>query len=90
MLRFILVLIGIILLISVVRMVVGVALKTLAGLMAPAQEQRQSTREVPIGGELKRDPVCGTYVSAVSSLKKTVQGQTLHFCSDECRNKYAG
>ena len=43
---------------------------------------------VPAGGELKKDPVCGTYVSATSSITRTVKGQTLYFCSKECRDKY--
>jgi YHS domain-containing protein len=39
-------------------------------------------------GDLKRDPVCGTYVSTAVSVKRTVKGQELHFCSNECRDKY--
>lgn len=40
------------------------------------------------GGELKRDPVCGTYVSADTSVTKRINGQTVHFCSPACRDKY--
>ena len=40
------------------------------------------------GGELKKDPVCGTYVSAALSVTSTVNGQLMHFCSKECRDKY--
>ncbi|MEO8593343.1 MAG: hypothetical protein ABI759_08475 [Candidatus Solibacter sp.] len=40
------------------------------------------------GGELKKDPVCGTYVSAGASVTRTVNGELLHFCSQECRDKY--
>jgi YHS domain-containing protein len=43
---------------------------------------------VVAGGELKKDPVCGTYVSAALSVTRTVNGQVLHFCSPECRDKY--
>lgn len=43
---------------------------------------------VPAGGELKKDPVCGTYVSAAASLTRTVKGETFYFCSPECRDKY--
>ena len=42
----------------------------------------------PVGGELKKDPVCGTYVSAASSITQQVNGQLVHFCSEECRAKY--
>jgi YHS domain-containing protein len=37
---------------------------------------------------LKKDPVCGTYVSAASSLREKVAGETVYFCSAECRAKY--
>ena len=40
------------------------------------------------GGELKKDPVCGTYVSAAASLTRNVNGQVFHFCSKECRDRY--
>ena len=57
---------------------------------------RNVTRQAPppsqptvvAGGELKKDPVCGTYVSTTASVTRTVAGQTLHFCSKECRDKY--
>ncbi len=42
----------------------------------------------PTGGELKKDPVCGTYVSAATSLSLNSHGQTVYFCSKECRDKY--
>jgi YHS domain-containing protein len=48
----------------------------------PAPPREQS------GGELKKDPVCGTFVAAASSIKATVKGETIHFCSTACRGKY--
>lgn len=58
--------------------------------------KRDVTRQAPppsqptvvAGGELKKDPVCGTYVSTGASVTRTVNGQVLHFCSKECRDKY--
>jgi YHS domain-containing protein len=43
---------------------------------------------VPVGGELKKDPVCGTYVSAATALQEKVKGEVLYFCSKDCRDKY--
>ncbi|HUO32535.1 MAG TPA: hypothetical protein VMU80_25205 [Bryobacteraceae bacterium] len=40
------------------------------------------------GGELKKDPVCGTYVSEDTAVTKRINGQTVHFCSAACRDKY--
>ena len=40
------------------------------------------------GGELKKDPVCGTYVSPAVSPSTRVNGETVYFCSPACRDKY--
>jgi uncharacterized protein len=38
---------------------------------------------------LEMDPVCGTYVAADSSFKRIAGGKVYHFCSAECRNRFA-
>ena len=45
---------------------------------------------VPAGGELKKDPVCGTYVSPAASVTRSVNGELVYFCSPTCRDKFAG
>ena len=45
---------------------------------------------VVAGGELKKDPVCGTYVSATLGLTRRVNGEDVYFCSRECRDKFSG
>jgi YHS domain-containing protein len=55
---------------------------------ADSEGSATGSRNIPAAGELKKDPVCGTYVSTASSLTRTVNGQVLHFCSEECRHKY--
>jgi YHS domain-containing protein len=40
------------------------------------------------GGVLHKDPVCGTYVSSDSAITGGINGQTLYFCSQECKDKY--
>jgi YHS domain-containing protein len=42
----------------------------------------------PASGELKKDPVCGTFVAMDASVTKRVNGETVHFCSAACRDKY--
>jgi YHS domain-containing protein len=49
---------------------------------------RPDRNKVPAGGELRKDPVCGTYVSVVTGLSQKSNGKTLYFCSEECRKKY--
>jgi YHS domain-containing protein len=45
---------------------------------------------VVAGGELKKDPVCGTYVSTSLAVTRTVKGEMVYFCSNECRDKFVG
>jgi YHS domain-containing protein len=54
---------------------------------SPARSH-QPPPTVSTGGELKKDPVCGTYVAAGGSLTRTVNGQLVYFCSQQCRDKY--
>ncbi|MCL6544799.1 MAG: hypothetical protein K6T61_06200 [Bryobacteraceae bacterium] len=82
-----------IILITFLRSVIGLIAKAFGGLMA---EESQSAAagggskgegSTP-AGELKRDPVCGTYVPESTSVKQLVGGRVVHFCSEECRSKY--
>ena len=57
---------------------------------AEAGGGRRQEPAVQPGGELKKDPVCGTYVSTATSLSRSVNGQAVYFCSEECRKKYRG
>ena len=80
-----------VLLISFLRAVMRVIFKGFGELMSPGanqQNQQSAENRVPLTGELKKDPACGTYISAVTSIKETVGGQTFYFCSKECRDKY--
>ena len=40
------------------------------------------------GGETARDPVCGMFVSTELSHKLTRGAQTIHFCSQECLERF--
>jgi YHS domain-containing protein len=58
----------------------------------PEEVARTSGREAAApsapGGELKKDPVCGTYVASSSGITDRSHGEVLYFCSEECRKKY--
>jgi len=63
----------------------------LRGLFTPSTtspERARGTPKVPDGGELRKDPVCGTYVSVVASVRDDVKGETVYFCSTGCRDRY--
>jgi len=80
-----------VLLITFLRAVMRLIFQGFADLMNPQagqQSQQAGGHRVPLTGELKKDPTCGTYISAATSIKETVGGETLHFCSKQCRDKY--
>jgi YHS domain-containing protein len=77
--------------ITVLKSIVGIVLKGVGEAMktgSHAQETGPRRSQVPLTGELKKDPVCGTYIAAASSIQERVGSQTFHFCSQECRDKY--
>lgn len=79
--------------ITVVRSVIGILMKAMADAFAPPASRtaaRRPPQDVPLTGELKRDPVCGTYTAANSALTHSARGQTYYFCSPACRDKFVG
>ena len=77
---------------TVLKSIVGIVLRGFSQAMkpdstAPGAGPRPS-QQVPLTGELKKDPVCGTYISTATSVKEKVGGEVLHFCSTACRDKY--
>jgi|SRR5579871_4849521 len=92
MFRVIFYLIFAVILISLLRGIMGIIARGFGELMGPRPSQHQSqapdSRQVPLTGELKKDPACGTYISAATSLQEKVGSETFYFCSKQCRDKY--
>ncbi len=80
--RFLLLLVAI----GFIRYVIVTVARVISQAMNPSAPARQAG-QAP-GGELKQDPVCGTFVPASTSVKKTVNGELVHFCSVTCRDKF--
>jgi len=75
--------------IALIRSLVGFVQRLWYGNRIPRPSFRPPPQQQPAGATtLQQDPVCGTYVSVESSLKKLVGGRVVHFCSPECRNRY--
>jgi YHS domain-containing protein len=73
------------------RGVIGIILRGLGELLNPRANQQGVQRQqnqVPLSGELKKDPACGTYIAAATSIHENVGGETFYFCSKQCRDKY--
>lgn len=90
MIRVVLYLFLAVILITLLRVVIGVVGKGLSALFEPERPGREerSAEQPRLAGELKRDPVCGVYVSTAKSVKRTIHGEVVHFCSQECSDKY--
>jgi YHS domain-containing protein len=60
-----------------------------SGTAPPAgAKPREAPR--PIAEELKKDPVCGTFIAPSSAVRKMLGGETYYFCSAQCRDKFRG
>jgi YHS domain-containing protein len=51
---------------------------------------RRTPGELPSAGDLRKDPVCKTYISIPSPWAKLVKGETIYFCSKECKDRFRG
>ena len=74
---------------AIIRYIVATVGRTISqarGPQSPANPPKQAN--TAMGGELKQDPVCGTFVPATTSITKTVNGELVHFCSAACRDKF--
>jgi YHS domain-containing protein len=70
-----------------------VAYSALRRLLAPRPGARESARSPWTSGararvEMARDPECGMFVSTELSRRLQWKGQVLHFCSQDCLQKY--
>ena len=84
-------LLGLVVIISILRGVIGIIFKGIGELVSPRSRQpggQSPSNQVPLTGELKKDPACGTYIAAATSIHETVGGETFYFCSTQCRDKY--
>lgn len=76
-----------VLVITLLRSVIGILAKGVFHPSAPAASPGRRP-SVPAGGELKKDPVCGTFISTSTAIQKKIHGETYYFCSADCRDKF--
>jgi len=48
---------------------------------------KDDRKDVP-GEEMVKDPQCGVYLPKSSAVSCRLNGKSLYFCSEECREKY--
>ncbi len=78
---------GYLLLRSLLAPIVQAVVAVLTSSQTPPQETAQAP--LPHTGELKKDPVCGTFVAAELAVQGKFKGEIVHFCSAKCRDEYA-
>ena len=71
-----------------VRHLVKVLAPGLVSHPGTSPPDRGNTGTMVKHGTMEKDPVCGTYVDVATSLKLISGGETRHFCSGECRDKF--
>ena len=54
----------------------------------PKPQKPPAHQGEPVVEEMKKDPVCGTYVPASLAVTANHQGATIYFCSSSCRDKF--
>lgn len=84
MLRLLAFLLLFILVVPLIRVLIGAAARALTDFLG-----KGGSRPRPeLGGKLRRDPVCGVYVSEQVAVKRVKGGETLYFCSEDCARKH--
>jgi YHS domain-containing protein len=89
MIRTVLYLVISVFLLTLLRYVIGTITRGFSELFRPQGAPQKSSAPNRVD-ELKKDPVCGTYVAVSTSVKQTVGHEVVHFCSAACRDKYLG
>ena len=82
--RFLLLLVAI----AFIRYVINTVARVFSQGMNPQGPSQQAPQATVTGGELKQDPVCGTFVPISTSIRKNVNGEIVYFCSNACRDKF--
>lgn len=58
------------------------------GVSNPPQRSESEPRDIRTSGELRKDPVCGTFVAMSTPYTKMEGRETHYFCSKECRDAF--
>jgi YHS domain-containing protein len=88
--RFLLSLFAILAAFLLLRSLLAPLVSAVVSLLAPAPAPpapREPAAAKP-ASELKKDPVCGAFISPELAVTEMYQGQTMHFCSKKCRDEF--
>ena len=87
--RFVILAFTILVSVLLLRSMLAPLVNAIVALLKPAPPPQQHAAEgARPAGDLKKDPVCGTFVSPELAITLKSKGQTMHFCSQKCRDEY--
>ena len=93
MFRFLLLALLFVILISVLRTIIGAVMKGMGDFMGSAQSPPSAAPKgkasPQIGGDLHRDPICGTFGAESTPFQRRTASKVFYYCSDVCREKHA-
>ncbi len=92
MFRLVLYLLLAVVLISVLRSVIGIVMKAMASFLSTSTGSNPPPSAADahqLGGDLHRDPVCGTYVAESTPHQRRLSGQVFYYCSESCKERHA-
>lgn len=76
--------------VSVIKAVVGIITKAFSEPSSTPEAGPMRSRSSHAIGELRKDPVCGTFVSTATAVQLRRGGELHYFCSADCRDKFRG
>ncbi len=90
--RFLGLLLAFLFVVPLLRSILGLLARAFSSFAFGGDKQQAGvnpkTPRVPASGVLRKDPVCGTYVSEALAVKRVAGGETFFYCSEECRQKH--
>jgi YHS domain-containing protein len=72
------------------RRFVGWLLRDAAAATQQSTDATSMAQTAEVARRLVRDPVCGMHIDETLSIPFRVEGELIHFCSTDCRDKFAG
>ena len=59
-----------------------------SSIFQPHRNVENNAAEGELGDDMVKDPMCLTYIPKSLAIRKTFDGRTFHFCSEECVSKF--
>ena len=73
----------------VIRLVLRFLSSVRRAATPPGSSQRPNQPATRDGGQLVRDPNCGTYIAIGRALREGAGDKAVYFCSEACRHAWA-